>query len=169
MNNRLLALALIIRDFLEMDPVKLIDEENGRVQIQKLVYLLQCCGANFGYTFSWYKRGPYSSSLTSDYYDLRNELSADCNSLSISKVEFSESQLPTKLRSLVTPPSEFKPDENRRKEFWLELVASLHYLTHLSDFDPEKVDHVLATQKPYLVYTPEMKEMTNQALQEAGL
>jgi len=39
-----------------------------RLQMQKIVYLLQACGLNLGYGFSWYKHGPYSQSLADNAF-----------------------------------------------------------------------------------------------------
>lgn len=36
---------------------------SGRPSLQKVVYLLQAFGVSLGYSFSWYLRGPYCSSL----------------------------------------------------------------------------------------------------------
>lgn len=42
----------------------------GRIAFQKRVYLLQELGLGLGYPFSWYVRGPYSSLLASDGFEL---------------------------------------------------------------------------------------------------
>jgi len=46
-----------------------LDKFNDRLRLQKLGYLAQALGASGGFTFSWYLRGPYSSSLTRMLYD----------------------------------------------------------------------------------------------------
>ncbi len=45
-----------------------LDRFNDRLRLQKLGYLVQALGASGGFTFSWYLRGPYSSSLTRMLY-----------------------------------------------------------------------------------------------------
>jgi len=46
-----------------------LDKFNDRLRLQKLGYLVQALGASGGFTFSWYLRGPYSSSLTRMLYN----------------------------------------------------------------------------------------------------
>lgn len=38
---------------------------NGRLTLQKTIYLMQSFGVYLGHNFSWYIRGPYSSHLAS--------------------------------------------------------------------------------------------------------
>lgn len=45
-----------------------LDRFDDRLRLQKLGYLAQGLGASGGFTFSWYIRGPYSSSLTKMLY-----------------------------------------------------------------------------------------------------
>jgi uncharacterized protein YwgA len=41
---------------------------DSRIKLQKLVYILRSEGIDFGYNFTWYIRGPYSSDLADDGY-----------------------------------------------------------------------------------------------------
>ncbi len=41
-----------------------------RLELQKTIYLLEQAGAKLGYSFGWYKHGPYTSSLADDAYSL---------------------------------------------------------------------------------------------------
>jgi uncharacterized protein YwgA len=43
---------------------------NNRLKIQKYVYLAKYFGLDLGYNFDMYLHGPYSSRLTSNYYDI---------------------------------------------------------------------------------------------------
>ena len=43
---------------------------NNRLKIQKYVYLAKYFGLDLGYNFDMYLHGPYSSKLTSSYYDI---------------------------------------------------------------------------------------------------
>ncbi len=43
---------------------------NNRLKIQKYVYLAKYFGLDLGYDFDMYLHGPYSSRLTSSYYDI---------------------------------------------------------------------------------------------------
>ena len=51
-----------------------IDTLDDRKLIQKAVYLGQLSGVDLGYRFGWYIRGPYSTSLTRDYFSLAQAL-----------------------------------------------------------------------------------------------
>lgn len=45
-------------------------EFEGRLHLQKIVYLLQAFDVNLGYSFSWYLRGPYCSLLATNGFTL---------------------------------------------------------------------------------------------------
>lgn len=45
-----------------------INEFNGRLALQKLVFLMQNFDADLGYLFGWYLYGPYSSGLANDAF-----------------------------------------------------------------------------------------------------
>jgi uncharacterized protein YwgA len=44
-----------------------------RIKLQKLIYILQSEGVNFGYDFTWYIYGPYASQLARDGYAFKKE------------------------------------------------------------------------------------------------
>ncbi|MCD6283073.1 hypothetical protein J7J84_05660 [bacterium] len=55
-----------------------LNAENGideRIKVQKLMYLLQGRQKSLRYLYNIYIRGPYSPSLSQDYYDLASRLS----------------------------------------------------------------------------------------------
>jgi len=41
-----------------------LEQFDDRLRLQKVAFLAQKLGASGGFTFSWYRRGPYSPSLT---------------------------------------------------------------------------------------------------------
>ena len=47
-----------------------MDTFDDRLRLQKFIYLLQAHDIYLGYDFSWYLRGPYCSSLTTDGFIL---------------------------------------------------------------------------------------------------
>ena len=47
-----------------------MNEYPDRLMLQKIVYLLQEAGINFGYDFNWYVKGPYCTRLAADIFDL---------------------------------------------------------------------------------------------------
>lgn len=65
MNRRQIALKLALDDLAITPDLSTFD---GRLALQKAVYLAQQMGVPFAYRFSWYLRGPYSSELTADAF-----------------------------------------------------------------------------------------------------
>jgi uncharacterized protein YwgA len=57
-----------------------MDSLDSRIKLQKLVYILKSEGIEFGYNFTWYIRGPYSSDLADDgFYLSKNRDSLQYN------------------------------------------------------------------------------------------
>lgn len=92
----------------------------NRLEMQKAVYLLQDMGVPVGdYGFRWYQHGPYSQSLQDDmFYECSRR---QCKEVMISK-EHAESI--ERLRKLIIETAH----EGYSLSFWVECVASLHYL-----------------------------------------
>lgn len=49
-----------------------MDSFDGRLRLQKFIYLLQAHGIYLGYDFSWYLRGPYCTGLTTCGFALKD-------------------------------------------------------------------------------------------------
>ncbi len=133
-----------------------------RKRIQKAVYLGQRAGANLGYRFGWYVRGPYSPPLADAYYALANALAMG-------------DEPPAELRlnpNLATPLKKLlpvlKPPEGitLSQEDWLELLASWDYLLAVSKATPEAAVEKLKREKPLLA---PMVENAVDARAQAGL
>lgn len=70
--------ALADRDLVRFDIVGDSEENfDNRLKLQKYVFLAERYGLHLGYNHSMYLRGPYSSSLTDDYYDLARSNAVD--------------------------------------------------------------------------------------------
>jgi len=116
----------------------------NRLEMQKAVYLLQDMGVPVGdYGFRWYQHGPYSQSLQDDmFYECRRR----CKDVMISK-EHAESI--EQLRKLIIESTR----EEYSLSFWVECLASLHYLKenvlHFGASDDEVVQE-LERRKPHL-------------------
>lgn len=112
----------------------LLDEDvdmstlNKRIEFQKTIYLLKAFGINLNYYFSWYLRGPYSTTLADDGYalhslepesrlELANDVDIDSDTDSIRKMKNFIEDLRVALNA--------KSESSR-----LELAASLHFLSH---------------------------------------
>lgn len=67
MDARLITLKLFLDELGIPDEIETIDD---RKRVQKAVYLAQLTGVDLSYRFGWYLMGPYSPTLTKDYYSL---------------------------------------------------------------------------------------------------
>jgi len=145
MDSRLVLLKLFLNELGVSDSINEIDE---RKSIQKAVYLGQrLAGIDLGYRFGWYLRGPYSPSLTQDYYALADSLSAgdkEWEQKSL-KPEIAN-KLKKNARVLNKPSNVILSDAD-----WLELIASVDFLRNVRKCDDEEVRRILKKEKLRLV------------------
>lgn len=130
MRNDLISLKMVL-DEMKL-PVQ-IDDFANRLKLQKALYLIQISGIDLGYRYSWYLRGPYSTALTKDLFELDANVEEYKNvSEEYNFADDIRSSIGTCKVLLAKPSCISVPDEE-----WYELLASLHYLKHiayLSDF-----------------------------------
>lgn len=93
---------------------------NDRLIFQKTIYLLQAFGLYFGYYFSWYIHGPYSTTLTRDGFALADKYSE------VPPVRFLEEKDEVIFRKFQSFLGKRKNDAD-----WLEILASIHILKRL--------------------------------------
>ena len=157
MEDRLLALKLIL-DEAGIGPS--IRKMRDRKRVQKVVYLLQAAGVPTNYSFGWYIKGTYSTTLTRDYYALDDALKMgelpDGGRL---RAEIRD--VIGSLRPMFEPPVEEIADDD-----WVELVAAVHYLKQRLGYDPTQVSTVLKEQKPHVA---EFERHAVNALADSGL
>lgn len=113
MDKRAVALKLVL-DRLGTTDISTVED---RMEVQKAVYLTQSAGVGLGYSYGWYVRGPYSPSLTRDYFDLSEDAPASA-SLKEAAAE--------RIDRVITLMNE--PIGDLRRPQRLELLASIHYL-----------------------------------------
>lgn len=159
MNNRQIALKLMLKD-LGVDGS--IDTQDDRKRVQKAVYLGQVAGADLGYRFSWYLMGPYSPSLTRDYYDLAESAELEEAPEEGKQLKAALRQPLLGVKSLLNPPKDFKSDQSD----WLELLASYHYLRKVSGKSRSEANDVLAREKKHLV---DYADLAREKLREYNL
>lgn len=143
MDAKLIALRLFLDS---MDIPATIDTVDDRKRVQKAVYLAQVAGADLGYRFSWYLMGPYSPSLTEDYYAMdekADELKAATKGRKLH--EAYQSVLSDVRRDIRKPDDVMLADEQ-----WLELLASYHYLRRVSRLSHNDAADQIAKQKSHL-------------------
>jgi uncharacterized protein YwgA len=102
----------------------LIEDFEDRVRTQKTIYLLQVLGIDLRFRFSWYLRGPFSRSLSHAVYQIDETVKERASELSLRPQVM---PVVEKVKEIIAQ----KPDSLDETR-WLELVASVHYLIHIS-------------------------------------
>ncbi|MCC7146637.1 MAG: hypothetical protein IT443_09340 [Phycisphaeraceae bacterium] len=138
MNRQQIALKLV----LDKLGLKLpLDTFEGRLIIQKAIYLAQVKGVDLGYYFGWYLRGPYCPALTKDAFSTASEAAEDDESSSWLLDDKSARRL-EQLQSVFGPTTNQLTLARR-----LELLASVQYLVQtgvVSDNNPQQITEELA-------------------------
>lgn len=143
MDGRLVVLQLVLK---ELGTGSDIRQLKNRKEIQKSIYLGQISGVDLGYRFGWYLLGPYSTSLTRDYYQLSEDMSSKSETPSSRVLK---DAVKTRLAK-VKPLFEVPKDVNLERDEWLELLASYHYLRKVQKLNVEEASGKLNDQKPKL-------------------
>lgn len=96
-------------------------EFSNRLQLQKIIYLLQSSGVSLGYGFSWYVKGPYSPELTKVLYEIYQN---DTIYEESKNIKFKDND------AIVDKLQKFNDilGEDRNNITYLEVLASLHYI-----------------------------------------
>lgn len=102
---------------------------DDRLLLQKKVYFLQEFGIPFGYLFGWYFRGPYSSELAKDGFEIESTsklFSEKWDKLSkfLPKFEDEDIEGIKKAQEFFSCVKKVEISEGR----FLELLSSLHFL-----------------------------------------
>ena len=114
-----------------------------RIALQKTVYLLMNMGVYVGdYSFEWDKYGPYSFTLDVDAFKYGGQIHEE--------VCFSETAL-EKMRRIVEYIQEgCEKFSDYSKRYWLESIASMHYLKYVLRVEENKLLSELQVRKEYL-------------------
>jgi hypothetical protein len=95
---------------------------DGRLAIQKAIYLAEALQVDCGYFFRWYLRGPYSPELARDAYAIQIDLAAGSDDSKNWTLAAQSKQRVAPLRALISQSDETDRARN------LELLASAHFL-----------------------------------------
>lgn len=114
--DRVVGLGLIVKSLDNFS----MDDFEGRLILQKSVYLLQAFGIYRGYNFSWYIHGPYSPKLTSDGFLLQKIYGI------LPAGSFKSSTVQSKFARFLDFMKDKKTDPDR-----LEILASIHFLKNM--------------------------------------
>lgn len=140
MDEKFVALKLILDHVGVGDQINTVEQ---RMETQKAIYLAQSMGVELGYSYGWYLKGPYSPSLTRDYYELHATAEED----------FAEGRnlknrvrgVLDQLRTLI----DARPAQLSRAH-WLELLASIRYLIRETGYTEDRARERLARLKPHV-------------------
>jgi uncharacterized protein YwgA len=140
MDQRLVVLKLFLDELGVPDSIDTVDD---RKRVQKAIYLGQLPDLDLGYRFGWYLKGPYSTSLTKDYYTLADEIASGDR-------DYAKKNLPESVRARlrrVKPLMSVPDDVGLPQEDWLELVSSLHYLRKIRRYNQDQALETLRREK----------------------
>lgn len=101
------------------EPINFEIDFNERLILQKTIYLMQSFNLFIGYHFNWYLRGPYSPVLTKDAFELIHEYEE------LPTVHFVDAMAEERFINFMSFIKDHITDE-----YWLEAIASIHYLYH---------------------------------------
>ncbi len=139
-----------------------IDTVNDRKRVQKAIYLGQLTGVDLGYRFGWYLKGPYSPSLTKDYFALEEALASGDREHDDKELNKSIIRKLRKALPLMEPPKEV----HLSQEDWLELVSSLHFLREVQGLNNKDCLRTLKREKTRLA---KYFDQAEEALQKVSL
>ena len=143
MEEKEIALKLVLDAIGEDTSISSVDD---RVRLQKAVYICQELGIPLGYNYSWYVKGPYSTSLTQDYYSLNAALSLGDDNAHGLALNDSLANRVAVVRTCLAHPENLQV----AKHHWLEALCSLHYLLKHSRKSYDDAVSFLSTVKPHL-------------------
>jgi len=110
-----------------------MNDFEDRIKFQKILFLAQHYDIDFGYTFSWYLKGPYSKTVAKDGYSIQEQMQGAGSLLSIQKITINEEKV-KKFVDLIKP---FSDDPE-----WLEIAASIIYLKN-EYYEDESITQVI--------------------------
>jgi len=114
--ERVVLLGLILKRISDFN----INTFEGRLILQKSIYLLQSLGLYLGYKFSWYIHGPYSPDLTRNAFALQPIYD------NVPTVKFSDAKIEHEIEKF-----EKFVGKQRNDGDWLEQLACAHFLKAL--------------------------------------
>lgn len=118
-----------------------INSMEDRIAMQKAIYLAQVSGADLGYRFNWYVRGPYCPDLARDYYAA---MESPDGYASLTAAQCLKDLL-AKAKKVIDE----KP-QDASLAAWLEATASLDFLLRVQRVPQDQLRERFVKGKPYL-------------------
>ena len=100
----------------------------GRLSLQKAIYLAQVCGVDLGYRYSWYVHGPYSPDLAETAFGYQERKRYFDQLVTEYALSAGSKRKLARTMTLIHGAAEASMVQSD----WLELVASIHYLRHIA-------------------------------------
>jgi len=136
----------------------------SRICVQKRIYLLQALGLDLKYGFDWDLYGPYSSDLAKDaacYNELMSEVDSRVKDIKITAKASSVFEKANELMAL--------PNNYDQLTSWLELLASIHFLSESRTAGDLTAAGELLRRKPKFQDQQEIINAAEERLQAVGL
>lgn len=132
-NKDVIDLGLVLKNIDNFD----MSTFDGRLILQKTVYLMQSFGIYVGYDFTWYLRGPYSTKLARNGFALQEVYS------NMPKGYFDQQDIKEKFARFLN----FMQNKKNNADT-LEILASIHFLKKVypSMKKPEIIEKVKKKQ-----------------------
>lgn len=153
MNNDVINLGLVLRNFENFNMTNF----DGRLTLQKSIYLMQAFGIYLGYNFSWYLRGPYSPRLARDGFALQEIYR------SVPIGSFEKKNIQSKFEKFLNFMKDKKKDSAR-----LEIIASIHFLKKIHK-NMSKSEILEKVKKKQVYFTKKQCEKVWNELKEIEL
>jgi len=129
-----------------------MSEFDNRLKYQKIIYLLQASDLSLGYGFNWYIKGPYSSPLAHDLFEIDDSIFENSRSITFNNHE----QILNNIEKF-----KVKLGNNIENVDYLEVLASLHYINKATFSGKGRLDELkyrLLNIKPSL---KEIRDINN--------
>lgn len=101
----------------------------SRLELQKMIYLLQVNGINLGYKYNWYLHGPYCSDLAKVGFEYEEEILISKN-FRIEKdkwIGLIDEEVKLRIQNINRWIMDNKPDSMEKVD-WIELLTSIHFI-----------------------------------------
>lgn len=141
-----------------------MDGFDDRLRLQKIVYMLQAFGVNFGYGFSWYFRGPYCTSLARAGFELEQIYGMIPDGVDVKPVDSRARDGLKRCIKFLRDVMDGPYDLDR-----VEIAASLHLLVITTSLTKQEMFTRIKKKMSVRGVTDEMCEGMWRRLQEEGL
>ncbi len=138
MNRQVVDLGLVLSQFPKFEFS--VDDFDGRLRLQKFIYLMQSFGIYLGYDFSWYLRGPYCTTLAACGFALREIYDDIPENV---RLRFESDKVQREFERFAKSITKHESNEE-----FLEIAASMHYLRKTCTLTNDEIIEKVAKKQP---------------------